>query len=107
MHGIIRSRDCCIKSTALAIQIAKETGARIHLMHLSTYQEVAMLKDLMYGNVKTRQISGEACIPHLYFSESFYAQKGPFLKCNPAVNRKRSFSSGTSFRVWSYHNRRY
>ena len=37
----------------------------------------------MYGNVKTRQISGEACIPHLYFSESFYAQKGPFLKCNP------------------------
>lgn len=89
MHGIIRSRDCCIKSTALAIQIAKETGARIHLMHLSTYQEVAMLKDLMYGNVKTRQISGEACIPHLYFSESFYAQKGPFLKCNPAVKTEK------------------
>lgn len=85
MHPIIRSRDCCIKSTQSAIKIALETGARIHIMHISTAQEVEMLKNYMFGNVKTRQISGEACIPHLFFSECDYESKGAFLKCNPAV----------------------
>src|SRR5574344_434039 len=85
MHPIIRNRDCCIESSKLAIEIAKHTGARIHIMHISTKEEVMMLKDLMFGNVKTRQISGEACIPHLFFSECDYESKGAFLKCNPAV----------------------
>lgn len=85
MHPIIRNRDCCIKSTQSAIKIALETGARIHIMHISTAQEVEMLKNYMFGNVKTRQISGEACIPHLFFSECDYESKGAFLKCNPAV----------------------
>ena len=89
MHSIIRSRDCCIKSTSLAIEIALQTGARIHLMHLSTAQEVSMLKNYLYGDIRQRQISAEACIPHLYFSESFYDQKGPFLKCNPSVKTEQ------------------
>ena len=84
-HPIIRNRDCCIESSKLAIEIAKHTGARIHIMHISTKEEVMMLKDLMFGNVKTRQISGEACIPHLFFSECDYESKQAFLKCNPAV----------------------
>ena len=56
-----------LKSTSLAIEIAKETGARIHIMHISTKEEVQMLNELKFGNVVTRQISGEACIPHLFF----------------------------------------
>lgn len=89
MHPIIRNRDCCIKSTALAIEIAKETGARIHIMHISTKEEVQMLNELKFGNVVTRQISGEACIPHLFFSESDYESKQGFLKCNPAVKTEQ------------------
>ena len=89
MHPIIRNRDCCIKSTSLAIEIAKETGARIHIMHISTKEEVQMLNELKFGNVVTRQISGEACIPHLYFSESDYESKQGFLKCNPAVKTEQ------------------
>lgn len=89
MHPLIRNRDCCIASSTLAIQIAMQTGARIHLMHISTKEEVAMLEQLKFGNVKTRQISGEACIPHLFFSESDYLQKKSFLKCNPSVKTEK------------------
>ncbi len=89
MHPVIRSRECCVKSASLAIEIALKTGARIHIMHLSTKEEVQMLKNYMFGNVKTRQISGEACIPHIFFSECDYEQKQSFLKCNPAVKREQ------------------
>lgn len=89
MHPVIRNRDCCIKSTALAIEIAKQSGARIHIMHISTKEEVQMLSELKFGNVVNRQISGEACIPHLFFSESDYQQKQGFLKCNPAVKTEQ------------------
>lgn len=89
MHPVIRNRDCCIKSTALAIEIAKQSGARIHIMHISTKEEVQMLSELKFGNVVNRQISGEACIPHLFFSESDYQLKQGFLKCNPAVKTEQ------------------
>lgn len=89
MHPLIRSRDCCIASSTLAIQLAMQTGARIHIMHISTKEEIAMLEQLKFGNVKTRQISGEACIPHLFFSESDYLQMNAFLKCNPAVKTEK------------------
>ncbi len=85
MHKFIRGRDCCIKSSALAIAIAKQTGARIHIMHISTKEEVQMLRELKYGNVVTRQISGEACIPHLFLSESDYETRGSLIKCNPSI----------------------
>ncbi|MGN0915059.1 MAG: dihydroorotase [Succinivibrio sp.] len=85
IHPIIRNRDACIESSKLAIELALETGARIHIMHISTKEEVEMLKNYVYGNVAVRQISGEACIPHLFFSECDYDRKGAFLKCNPAV----------------------
>ena len=89
MHGMIRSREACIKSTELALELAKESGARLHLMHVSTAKEVDMLREFMFGNVNKRQISGEAVIPHIYFSESFYPKLGAFLKCNPAVKTEQ------------------
>ena len=54
-------------------------------MHLSTKDEVNMLAEYMYGDVVTRQISAEACIPHLCFSDFDYQRKGAYLKCNPSV----------------------
>lgn len=89
MHPIIRSRDCCIKSASAAIEIALKTGARIHIMHISTKEEVEMLSKYMFGNTKTRQISGEACIPHIFFSECDYQSHKAFLKCNPAVKAEQ------------------
>lgn len=85
VHPVIRNRDCCIKSSQEAINIALGTGARLHIMHISTKEEVEMLRPYMFGNAKTRQISGEAALPHLFFSDCDYQRLGGFLKCNPAV----------------------
>ncbi|WP_277296548.1 dihydroorotase [Succinatimonas hippei] len=85
MHPIIRNRDCCIKSSKLAIQTALDTGAKLHIMHLSTKEEVEILNYFAKDPIETRQISGEGCIPHLFFSEGDYSRLNGFLKCNPAV----------------------
>lgn len=85
VHPTIRSRDCCIESTRQAIELALGIGARLHIMHVSTKEEVEMLRPYLFGNAKTRQISGEAAIPHLFFSDCDYQHLGGLLKCNPAV----------------------
>ena len=85
MHPVIRNRDCCVKSSKLAIQTALDTGAKLHIMHLSTKEEVEILNYFAKDPLESRQISGEACIPHLFFSEGDYSRLQGFLKCNPAV----------------------
>lgn len=89
LHSIIRNRDCCIESSKTAIALAKETGATLHILHISTKEEVQLLKELKIGSIEKRQISGEACIPHLFFSECDYDRLGPLLKCNPAVKTEQ------------------
>ncbi|MGN0908579.1 MAG: amidohydrolase family protein [Succinivibrio sp.] len=89
VHPVIRNRDCCIRSTQMAIEIALGTGARLHVLHVSTKEEVEMLRPYVFGNPRTRQISGEAAIPHLMFSDSDYQVLGGLLKCNPAVKTER------------------
>ncbi|MBU3827543.1 MAG: amidohydrolase family protein [Candidatus Anaerobiospirillum merdipullorum] len=85
LHPIIRGRDCCINSAKMAINTALDTGAKLHIMHLSTKEECAILQYFAQGDLATRQISGEGCIPHLFFSEGDYARLKGLLKCNPAV----------------------
>ena len=85
LHPFIRNTDCCLNSTRLAVEIAKRTGARIHIMHVSTKEEIKVLRSLKFGNAVTRQISAEACIPHLFFSEADYQLKKQKIKCNPAI----------------------
>lgn len=89
MHPIIRSRDCCVKSAKTAINTALDTGARLHIMHLSTRDECDILAYFAKGSVHDRQISAEACIPHLFFSEADYGRLQGLLKCNPAVKSER------------------
>jgi len=89
MHPIIRNRDCCIESSLLAIELAKATSAKLHIMHISTAEEVEILRMYMIGDIEKRQISGEACIPHMMFSDADYDRLGGFLKCNPAVKTER------------------
>lgn len=89
MHPIIRSRDCCIKSSKLAIELAQATKAKLHIMHLSCKEEIDLLNAYNSGSIAERQISAEVCIPHLYFNESNYDRLQGFLKCNPAVKYER------------------
>ena len=89
MHPIIRNRDCCLKSSQLAIAAAKATNKRLHIMHLSSQEEVDLVAQYAQGDIHNRQISAEVCIPHLFFNESDYERLKGFLKCNPAVKFER------------------
>ena len=88
-HPEIRSREACIASSQLAIQLAKETGARLHIAHVTTKEEcnVQPLPSLT-GGVGGGSISFEVCVPHLLFCDEDYATLGTRIKCNPAVKSR-------------------
>lgn len=81
-HPHIRSAAACYASSSLAVKLARETGARLHVLHLSTARE---LKLLQAGPVEQKRITGEACVAHLLFSQADYRTLGTLIKCNPAV----------------------
>ena len=81
-HPLIRSEEACYQSTAKAVALAKKTGAKIHIMHISTARELELLEK---GNLKDKQITAEVCLPHLYYTDADYATYGTRIKCNPAV----------------------
>lgn len=81
-HPLIRSAEACMHSSALAVKLAKETGARLHILHISTAQELELFED---KPLKEKQITSEACVSHLYFCDEDYAVQGTRIKCNPAI----------------------
>lgn len=82
MHPEIRSAEACIKSTGAAIARAKRLGTRLHILHLSTAGEAQMLES---GDCTQKQITGEACVHHLWFTDADYGRLGTRIKWNPAV----------------------
>jgi dihydroorotase len=84
-HPNIRCREACYKSSSMAIELAKETGANLHVLHITTAEELAMFEP---GPVEGKKITAEACVHHLWFSEEDYAKSGHFIKCNPAIKKQ-------------------
>ncbi len=82
-HPVIRSEEACYKSSSKAVELAKKTGARIHVFHLSTGKETALFEKK--SSLKDKQITSEVCIHHLWFTDADYAAKGSKIKWNPAV----------------------
>jgi dihydroorotase len=83
MHPLIRSEEACYRSSALAVELAKRHGARLHLLHVSTARELELLSsDALDGN---KRITAEACVAHLMFTADDYARLGTRIKCNPAI----------------------
>ena len=80
---MIRSREAAIASSETAVTLARRGGARLHLLHLSTAEETHLLTP---GDVPAaKQVTGEACVHHLWFDDSSYASKGNLIKWNPPV----------------------
>lgn len=77
-HPEIRSAEACYESSSLAVKLAKKSGAHLHIAHVTTARELEF-----FG--KDENITGEAVIAHLYFSDEDYADKKAFIKCNPAI----------------------
>lgn len=82
LHPEIRSREACYKSSSMAVDLAKRFGTQLHVLHLTSADELALFQS---GPVKGKQITLEACVHHLFFSADDYASKGALIKCNPAI----------------------
>ena len=82
-HPVIRSEEACYLSSSRAIALAKKTGARLHVFHLSTAKETALFRNDI--PLEEKQITSEVCVHHLWFSDQDYKEKGTHIKWNPAV----------------------
>ena len=83
LHPIIRSEAACYLSSSKAIALAKKTGARLHIFHLSTAKETELFRNDI--PIEEKQITAEVCVHHLWFSNQDYKEKGTHIKWNPAV----------------------
>ena len=86
-HHLIRSEEACYKSSSKAIELAKKTGARLHIFHLSTAKETALFRNDI--PLKDKKITAEVCIHHLTFTNADYDTKGSLIKWNPAVKTQK------------------
>jgi dihydroorotase len=86
-HPDIRSREACIKSTRLALELARRHDARLHVLHISTADELALFErgPLIRADGSRKRITAETCIHFLRFDRADYATRGNFIKCNPAI----------------------
>jgi dihydroorotase len=86
-HPDIRSREACIKSTRLALELARTHGTRLHVLHISTADELALFTPgpLIDANGVRKRITAETCIHFLRFDRGDYARLGHLIKCNPAI----------------------
>ena len=81
-HPLIRSREACIKSTQLAISLARKHGTRLHVLHISSAEELELFAP---GDSAGKRITAETCLHFLHFSAKDYARLGHRIKCNPAI----------------------
>jgi len=85
-HPIIRSEEACYISSSKAIELAKKTGARLHVFHVSTGKETELFRNDI--PLKDKKITAEVCVHHLWFTDKDYETKGNFIKWNPAVKKE-------------------
>jgi len=86
-HPDIRSREACLKSSVLATSLAKKHGSRLHVLHISTADELALFEagPLVRADGSRKHITAETCIHFLHFDRADYARLGNLIKCNPAI----------------------
>lgn len=82
LHPVIRSEEACYESSSLAVKLAKETGARLHILHISTAKELSLFED---KPISEKNITAEACVSHLMFCDEDYKTLGGKIKCNPSI----------------------
>ena len=82
LHGELRSREACMKSTQLAIDLARRHGSSLHVLHISTADELALFEP---GPIEKKRITAETCVHFLHFDARDYLRRGNLIKCNPAI----------------------
>lgn len=82
-HPLIRSIEACLLSSSKAVALAKKHNTRLHVLHISTKDELALFTNKI--PLKEKRITAEACVHHLYFTSKDYLHLGNQIKCNPAI----------------------
>ena len=82
-HHIIRSREACIKSSKMAIDLAKKHNSRLHILHITTEEETKLFRNDI--PLEEKRITSEVCVHHLWFNNVDYEKWGAKIKCNPAI----------------------
>ena len=81
-HPKIRDTSACFSSSSKAVELAKKFGTRLHILHLSTAAEIALFES---APVKSKKITAEVCVHHLWFSDADYERLGAKIKWNPSI----------------------
>jgi len=85
-HAEIRNVEACYRSSSLAVSLAKKYGSRLHVLHITTAEELALFEAApTLAQLRKKQITAEACVHHLFFNQLDYPRLGHLLKCNPSV----------------------
>jgi len=82
-HPEIRSVQACLLSSEMAVSLAKKYGTRLHILHISTGDELNLFTNEI--PLKEKRITAEVCVHHLYFNSDDYESLGSLIKCNPAI----------------------
>jgi len=85
-HPLIRDEKACLLSSSTAVELAKKHGTRLHILHISTKDELDLFDNSI--PLKDKKITSEVCVHHLWFSADEYAELGNQIKCNPAIKSK-------------------
>ncbi len=86
-HPEIRSAEGCYLSSSMAVELAKKHGTRLHILHLSTEEELGLFTNKI--PLSEKKITAEVCVHHLFFNSDDYHEKGTLIKCNPAIKEKQ------------------
>ncbi len=82
-HPEIRNEEVCLNSSSLAVEIAKKYNTRLHILHISTADELKLFRNDI--PLKEKRITNEVCVHHLWFDKNDYERLGSKIKCNPAI----------------------
>ena len=86
-HPKIRDVQACLRSSTLAVDMARKHGTRLHILHISTRDELELFDNQL--PLEQKRITAEVCVHHLYFSADDYARLGNDIKCNPAIKSRQ------------------
>ncbi len=87
LHPVIRNEAQCLASSSLAVSLAQKHDARLHILHISTADEISLFNNKL--PLKEKKITAEVCVHHLWFDSGDYEHYGPQIKCNPAIKDER------------------
>lgn len=83
IHALIRNEEACLRSSAFAVELARKNQTRLHILHVSTGEELDLFDNRI--PLEDKKITSEVCVQHLYFDAEDYKRLGNQIKCNPAI----------------------